>query len=169
MAQELKIVAKLISGGLNSKIYVLSLGGFDTHAYQVAKDNPAEGMHSLFLKQFSEAVETFVKDLKALKCYNNVSILTYSEFGRQIKSNSAFGTDHGDATAIYLFGSKIKNQVLGKLPCIAKEVEKQQGLDMEIDFRNFYGSLLNEWFDVPLSKMDELFKIKTNKLDIFTT
>ena len=167
LAQELKIVAKLISGGLNSKIYVLSLGGFDTHAYQVAKESPTEGMHALFLKQFSDAVETFIKDLKALKCYDNVSILSYSEFGRQIKSNSAFGTDHGDATAIYLFGNKIKHSVIGTSPTIAREIEEQKGLDMEIDFRNFYGSLLNEWFNVPIANASEIFKITINKMDIF--
>lgn len=167
LAQELKIVAKLISGGLNSKIYVLSLGGFDTHAYQVSKNNPSEGMHALFLKQFSDAVGCFIKDLKALNYFNKVCVMSYSEFGRQIKSNSAFGSDHGDATSIYLFGNNLKNQSIGKTPIIQKEVEKQQGLDMEIDFRDFYASLLNDWFDTPMDKMNQLFKVKINKHNIF--
>ena len=66
-----------------------------------------------------------------------------------------------------IFGNKIKNQCIGKTPIIQKVVEKQQGLDMEIDFRDFYASLLNEWFDAPMEKMNELFKIKVNKHNIF--
>ena len=167
LAQELKIVAKLISGGLNSKIYILSMGGFDTHAYQVTENNSSKGMHSLLLKQFSDAVGCFINDLKLLNYYKNVSILSYSEFGRQIKSNSSFGSDHGDATSIYLFGDNCKNQFIGKTPDIIKNIEKQQGLEMEIDFRDFYASMLHEWFSVPLEKTTQIFKKNILSYKIF--
>lgn len=167
LAQELKIVAKLISGGLSSKIYILSMGGFDTHAYQVTENKTSNGMHSLLLKQFSNAIGCFINDLKLLNCYKNVSILSYSEFGRQIKSNSSFGSDHGDATSIYLFGDNCKNQLIGKTPEINKNIEKQQGLEMEIDFRDFYASLLNEWFSVPLEKTNQIFKKNILSYKIF--
>ncbi len=167
LAQELKTVAKLISGGLGTKIYVLSLGGFDTHAYQTSKNDPTLGMHAIFLKILSEAVSIFIKDLKLLNCFENVSVMTYSEFGRQIKSNSAFGTDHGDATSIYLFGNKLKSQMIGNLPQIKNEVEKQSGLDIEIDFRHLYSSLLHEWFSVPQEKTLGLFNIEHKQYELF--
>lgn len=167
LAQELKIAAKLISGGLNTKIYVLSLGGFDTHAYQTSKSDSTQGMHSMFLKILSDAIEAFVKDLKLLNLFDKVSIMTYSEFGRQIKSNSAFGTDHGDATSVFLFGNRLKQSLLGNLPQIKAEIEKQSGLEMEIDFRNYYGSLLQEWFDLPAQKIETLFQIPYQHYPIF--
>ncbi|MCC6373048.1 MAG: DUF1501 domain-containing protein, partial [Bacteroidia bacterium] len=129
--------------------------------------DPTQGMHSIFLKILSDAIEAFVKDLKLLKLFDKVSIMTYSEFGRQIKSNSAFGTDHGDATSIYLFGNKLKNSLLGNLPQIKAEVEKQSGLDMQIDFRNYYGSLLRELFNLPEQKIEALFNLPYKHYPIF--
>jgi len=167
LAQELKITAKLISGGLQTKIYVLSLGGFDTHAYQVGKTSPLDGMHNYLLQALSEALSAFVKDLKKLHCFDKVSIMTYSEFGRQICSNSAMGTDHGDATSLFVIGNKLKAQQIGKTPTISIEVDRQKGLDMEIDFRDLYSSVLSQWFAVPAATMEPLFKKKAEIYAIF--
>ncbi|MEZ5002428.1 MAG: DUF1501 domain-containing protein [Chitinophagales bacterium] len=157
LAQQLKMVAKLISGGLTTQIYTLTLSGFDTHAYQTMEDTN-EGFHAVLLKQLSQAVYAFQNDLKQLGLSHRVMGMTYSEFGRQIKSNSANGTDHGNAAPIFLFGSRLKQQVIGKNPVIHKTVEDQTGLPVELDFRDVYSSVLVDWMKTDKKMVDEVFK-----------
>ncbi len=169
LARELKIVSQLISGGLQTKIYVLSINGFDTHAYQTAKDDATQGMHSIYLKLLSEAVHAFTQDLKKLGHFNRVSILAYSEFGRQIKSNASFGTDHGDATSLFMIGNSLAAPMLGNLPVIGEHVEQQAGLSTEIDFRNFYSSFAEQWFGLPRQEAQSLFTAEARHYTLFKT
>ena len=93
LAQKLKLVAKLIKGGLRTKIYVVSLGGFDTHAEQVVDGDTTRGIHAELLKSLSDGIFAFQEDLKALGLLERVAGMTYSEFGRRIRSNFSNGTD----------------------------------------------------------------------------
>jgi uncharacterized protein (DUF1501 family) len=98
LADQLKIVAKLIAGGLKTRIYVVNIGGFDTHAGQVDGTFGTElGDHADLLGKLSEAIFAFQEDLRILRVDNRVIGMTFSEFGRRIKSNASFGTDHGEA------------------------------------------------------------------------
>jgi len=101
LAQQLKNVALLISGGLKTKVYIVSLGGFDTHSVQVDTD-PTAGNHADLLQQLSEAISLFHQDLKLAGKDEKVLTMTFSEFGRQIRSNDSLGTDHGTAAPLFL-------------------------------------------------------------------
>lgn len=163
LAQQLKLVAKLISGGLQTKIYTLTLGGFDTHAYQTTEDTSV-GWHATILKELSDAIFSFQNDLNSLKLQDRVLTFTYSEFGRQIKSNASAGTDHGTAGPMFFFGNKFKNRIIGKNPIIHEEVEDQEGVAMQYDFRDVYSSLLVNWLHLSPNNLSEIISKNEIKL-----
>lgn len=156
LAQQLRIIATLMAGGLQSPVYTVSLGGFDTHAGQVNGSNPLEGTFPMLLKTLGDALEAFWDDLALLGMEDRVLGMTYSEFGRKIRSNASFGTDHGDAAPMFLFGSCLKNNIIGTNPVIDPEVSPKDGVPFEKDFRDIYGSILTDWFAVPESDLNSL-------------
>jgi len=147
LADQLKIVARLIAGGLNTQIYVVNLGGWDTHADQTEDGVPENGRHRTLLSNLSNALFAFQDDLNLLGVEDDVLGLVYTEFGRRIKSNASFGTDHGTAWPAILFGSKVNPIILGSNPVIPNQVEKKDNLPMQFDFRSVYGSIFKEWFE----------------------
>lgn len=146
LAQQLKTVALLISGGLKTKVFVVRIGGFDTHANQVEGGEAESGQHANLLGFLSDAIHAFQDDLKLLGVDKRVIGMTFSEFGRQIAANDSLGTDHGTAAPLFLFGSCIQGGVLGENPSISQQLEPQAGVPMQYDFRDVYASLLREWF-----------------------
>jgi uncharacterized protein (DUF1501 family) len=97
LADQLKIVALLIKGGMKTRIYMVSYGGFDNHSLQVNQTDTTTGTHSNLLANLSNAIKAFVDDCQFLGVQDRVIGLTFSEFGRRIKSNSSMGTEHGAA------------------------------------------------------------------------
>lgn len=168
IAQQLKNVALMISGGLNTKIYVVTQDNFDTHANQVVAGNPILGTHANLLKNVSDAIHAFQNDLKAQGLQNRVIGVSLSEFGRQIKSNASFGTDHGTAAPLFLFGGCVKPQILGNDPVILAEVPDQEGVAIQYDFRNVYGSLLQDWFGADISVVQNVFYTDFQHLDLIS-
>lgn len=148
LAAQLRNVALLISGGLRTKIYIVSLGGFDTHANQVDGADATTGDHATLLQTLSQAMAVFQEDLRLQGLEERVISMTFSEFGRRIRSNSSLGTDHGTAAPLLLFGSCVNPQILGDNPDIAADVDVDEGVPMQYDFRDVYGSLLMDWFEV---------------------
>lgn len=148
LSEQLKVVSLLVSGGLKTKIYVVNLGGFDTHANQVSAADNRIGDHSELLQKLSTAVEAFQDDLKRQGLEERVLTLTFSEFGRRIRSNAANGTDHGDAAPVFMFGSCVNGGFLGENPEIDAGVGQQEGVPMQYDFRSIYGTVLVDWFKV---------------------
>lgn len=153
LAEQLKKVALLISGGLRTKVYVVSISGFDTHANQVDGSDPTAGNHANLLKTVSEALHAFQQDLNGQGLQDRVIGMTFSEFGRQIRANDSLGTDHGTAAPLLLFGACVNAQVLGDNPDIAEQVQVQEGVPMQNDFRDVYGSLLMDWFGVSIHQV----------------
>ncbi|MCC6723100.1 MAG: DUF1501 domain-containing protein [Saprospiraceae bacterium] len=147
LGSQLKNIALLIAGGLQTKVYVANLGGFDTHAGQVALD-PTLGTQSELLQTLSDAIAAFQQDLTMLGLEKRVLTMTFSEFGRRIRSNDSFGTDHGDAAPLMLFGSCVKPGFTGDSPEIPENPSVQEAVAMQYDFRNIYGSVLMDWFEV---------------------
>lgn len=147
LARQLQNVVRLISGGLQTNVYVVSLGGFDTHATQTEL-NPVNGSHANLLQTLSEALSAFQTDLAMTGLADRVLGMTFSEFGRRIRSNSSRGTDHGDAAPLFVFGNCASGTILGNNPTIDPAVGQNVGLPMEYDFRDIYGSILVDWFDV---------------------
>ncbi len=155
-ARHLQNVARLISGGLQTQVYVVTLGGFDTHANQVAGGS-ANGQHADLLGTLSDSLRAFQQDLAALNVDDRVLGMTFSEFGRRIRSNASRGTDHGTAAPLFIFGNcAAAGTILGSSPEIDTAVDQNTGVPMQYDFRDVYGSILMDWFDVPESDVRSL-------------
>lgn len=147
-AEQLRNVALLVSGGIKTNIFVVTLGGFDTHADQVEGGDTTQGDHAQLMKNLSEAIAAFQADITGLGLEDRILTMTFSEFGRRIRSNGSLGTDHGDAAPLMLFGSCVNSQVLGHNPEIDTEIGVSEGVPMQYDFRDIYGSILMDWFEV---------------------
>ncbi|MCE7070999.1 DUF1501 domain-containing protein [Dyadobacter sp. CY327] len=173
LAEQLKIVARLIHGGLKSKIYYVELGGFDTHADQVGT-SVTEGVHAQLLKKLSDGIAAFQNDLRLQGTENKVLGMTFSDFGRRATSNASKGTDHGIGAPMFVFGTGIKRQVVGTnpdlvnglLPIAPAAGVSNRDIKMQIDFRRVYSDVLTDWFGTASSKTDQLlFKnFKTTSL-----
>ena len=156
LAQQLKIIARLVSGGLQTSIYTVYLGGFDTHANQVAGNGSQSGSHGYLLQTLSDAIAAFQTDIEMLGVDNRVVGMTYSEFGRQIKSNNSLGTDHGTAAPLFVFGACANGGIIGENYEIPADVPNQAGVPMQYDFRSVYGSILMDWFGVEEAQVKDL-------------
>lgn len=156
LADQLKIVARLIAGGLKTRLYLVNLPGFDTHSKQVSESSTTSGIHADLLQKLSDAMKAFTDDLNFLGAGDRVIGMTFSEFGRRIKSNSGLGTDHGAAAPLFVFGNKVIPGILGSNPTISSTVTINDNLPMQYDFRSVYASLLQDWFCVPSSDLNSL-------------
>ncbi len=167
LGEKFKHVARLISGGLQTKIYIVQLGGFDTHDNQVVTGATDTGRHSDLLKELSEAIDAFQDDINLLGLKKRVFGMTYSEFGRRIRSNGGLGTDHGTAAPMFLFGGCVKNAILGDSPEIDPEVGIQEGVPMQYDFRDVYGTVFQQWLGIEESTVKDLIYKDYTLLPIF--
>ena len=166
LADQLKIVARLIAGGLKTRIYMVSLGGFDTHSLQVTANAKETGKHANLLLKVSEGIKAFMDDLKLLNANKRVIGMTFSEFGRRIKSNSSGGTDHGAAAPLFVFGHYAQNGILGNSPSIPLIVNTNDNIPMQYDFRSIYASILQQWFCVPGTTLENVMLKKFQNMSV---
>lgn len=156
LANQLKIVAQLIGGGLKTKVYYVSMGGFDTHSNQTDATDKSIGAHATLWKTVTDAIKAFSDDITALGVSNRVMGLTYSEFGRRVKSNASGGTDHGAAAPMFMFGDLVNSVVLGTTPDIAASPTTNDNVTMQYDFRSVYASILQNWFCLNSAYIDDV-------------
>ena len=145
LSQKLKTVAKLISGGLNSKIYYVTLGGFDMHVQQGDKLDPMVGQHPKLLYQLATAISEFTDDAVKQGFYKRITGYTNSEFGRRVYDNGSRGSDHGAASMMFVFGHNdgIKGGHLGNPADLSNNVKNGNLFSRpEEDFRNIYTDFL---------------------------
>ena len=145
-AKQLKTTAEFINSKLETKVYYVSMGGFDTHANQANRQ-------SRLLKTYSEAIDVFVKDLEASDSFKDTLILTFSEFGRRVQQNAAGGTDHGAANNLFVIGKNLKKPGLYNDSPDLTNLDKNGDLKYTIDFRSVYATLLDQWLDASHSKV----------------
>lgn len=138
LGNSLKLVAKLIGGGLPTRIYYASQGGYDTHTNQVITQQR-------LLTDLGDSMKAFVSDLKAQGNMQRVMVMTFSEFGRRVSENANGGTDHGAAAPMFIFGSKVKSGLLGKYPSLAPQDLHQGDVKYNVDFRSVYAGVLENW------------------------
>lgn len=167
LADQLKIVAQLIAGGLKTRVFVVSLGGFDTHANQVDPvDSNETGNHAFLLETVSEAINAFQDDIEKLGIDERVLGMTFSEFGRRIISNASTGTDHGSSAPLFMFGNKVKSGITGVNPTIPDNATAKDNLAMQTDFRSIYSTILRDWFCLDEATTDNVLLHNFDKLDL---
>ena len=138
LANSLKLVAQLIAGGLPTRVFYVSQGGYDTHTNQVAQ-------HQRLLQELGDSVKAFVADLKAIGAFDRVMLMTFSEFGRRVTENANGGTDHGAAAPMFVVGPKVKAGLHGRQPGLAPAELVNGDVAYNVDFRSVYAGLLEEW------------------------
>lgn len=148
LADQLKIVARLISGGLKTPVYIVTINGFDTHSEQVDEGNPQTGTHRDLLFNLSQAIGAFQDDLTQQGVADKVAGMTFSEFGRTITSNASIGTDHGAAAPLFVFGANVIPGIIGSNAQIPNQLNDSADVPMQYDFRSVYASALQDWFGI---------------------
>ena len=145
LANQMEGVTKLITGGLNTRVYQISLSGFDTHSEQVDPNDTSKGIHSILLKQLNHSIEKLFQNLDETGDSDRVLVMTYSEFGRTVISSDSYGTDHGDVAPMFFFGNKIDSNILGSNPLIPSDADWTYSLNKEFNFQNIYFSVIKQW------------------------
>lgn len=145
LANQLKTIARLISGGCKTKIFLCQLGGFDTHASQVANGSTQTGTHANLLTQLAEGVNAFLDDMEALGLADRAVACTFSEFGRCARENGSTGTDHGTLAPIMIFGENIKPGVNGTNVNLSDLTQDNQLRGTQFDYRQVFTTLLQDW------------------------
>src|SRR6266487_3353755 len=145
---------------------MVSYGGFDTHSLQTNNTDTTIGTHNNLLTNISNAMKAFVDDCSFLKIEDRVIGMTFSEFGRRIKSNSSGGTDHGAAAPMFLFGKNVMPGVTGTSPAIPANATVNDNIPFQYDFRSVYASILESWFCVSSSTLQTILFNNFQKLNI---
>ncbi|HNP07589.1 MAG TPA: DUF1501 domain-containing protein [Cyclobacteriaceae bacterium] len=145
LTPQLKLIARLLDGGgaglgVKTKVFLVKVGGFDTHAEQVESYDPTMGSHAALMYNISSAMKAFQEDLRARGIEDRVLTVTTSEFGRRIHSNGSYGTDHGTGGPMFLFGKGVKPGIVGKVPDLTKN-----NVEMQFDYRQVYANILKDW------------------------
>ncbi|MEI7735517.1 MAG: DUF1501 domain-containing protein [Ferruginibacter sp.] len=137
LGKDLKTIASLIFSDINTKVYYVSLGSFDTHVNQ-------EAQQKRLFTELNDAVKSFTNDLKKNNRFNDVLMMTFSEFGRRVSQNASGGTDHGTASNMFFISGGLKEKgVLNAMPNLADLNEGD--LKHTIDFKNVYATVLHKW------------------------
>lgn len=165
LSEQLQMISRLISGGLKTKVYIAKMGGFDTHEMQVAANDPTKGTHAALLSHFSETINAFYKDLKNQGLADNVLTTCFSEFGRSVASNVKYGTDHGTAGPMFLFGSQINAGVIGTNADLSN-LENGE-LKVQYDYRQVVRSVVEDWMMISGKSQFDL-KASTPKINLMS-
>ena len=137
--KNLKTIASLIMSDINTKVYYLSLGSFDTHVNQ-------ENQQKRLFTELNDAIAAFVKDLKDNNRFQDVMIMTFSEFGRRVAQNASGGTDHGTANNMFFIGGGLKQKgLINAMPDLTNLNEGD--LIHTVDFKSVYATVLRKWLD----------------------
>ena len=142
LGNSLKLVARLIGGGMATRVFYVSQGGYDTHVNQLAAQDR-------LLKDLGDSVAAFVQDLERQGHLPRVLLMTFSEFGRRVSENASGGTDHGAAAPMFLAGGRVKAGLAGRYPSLAPADLVQGDLTYTVDFRAVYATVLEHWLGIP--------------------
>lgn len=141
----MKTIAELIISNINTRVFYISLGSFDTHVNQ-------QPQQERLFKQLGDGLETFVNDLKKNNRFQDVMVMTFSEFGRRVAQNASQGTDHGTANCMFLASGGLKQQ--GILNAAPDLTDLDQGdLKYKVDFKNVYATMLKAWLNTDEGKI----------------
>jgi uncharacterized protein (DUF1501 family) len=140
LGTSLAAISRLIAAGLGTQMYIVNVGGYDTHTNELAA-------HVTLHTQLAGALSAFQRDLEAFGTDTKVATMTISEFGRRVASNGT-GTDHGSAAPLFVLGKGVNGGIYGNDPNLTN-LEGNGNIRMEYDFRQIYASVLGQWFGAP--------------------
>jgi len=140
LGNHLRLAAQLIDAGLGARLFYVTLDGFDTHAGQA-------GPHANLLRDVSDSITAFYRDLAARGHQDRLLIMTFSEFGRRARENGSRGTDHGSGAPMILVGGRVRSGVVGEHPSLSSL--EDGNLRHHTDFRQVYATILDRWLGVP--------------------
>ncbi len=161
IGRQLAIVASLISGGLNTPIYLTNHGGFDTHVNQLTA-------HANLLQQLTEAIAAFQTDIERKGVADNVVLMTFSEFGRRVAENGSLGTDHGTSAPLFLVGKKVAGGIIGKNPSLVT-LDRHGDLLHQYDYRQIYSSVLQNHLGISAENTQLILGKEYETLNLFKT
>lgn len=138
LGNSLKLVSRLIAGGLPTRVFYVSQGGYDTHVNQL-------NAHQRLLKDLGDSMKAFADDLKGQGNLSRVLVMTFSEFGRRVSENANSGTDHGAAAPMFIVGEKVKAGLMGQAPSLAPGDLFEGDIKYNVDFRRVYAGVLEGW------------------------
>jgi uncharacterized protein (DUF1501 family) len=141
LADSLNLVARLIGGGMPTRVYYVSQGGYDTHSNQV-------GAHERLMAELDASLSAFCADLKAQGNFDRVLLMSFSEFGRRVQENASGGTDHGAAAPLFVVGGKVKPGIYGAAPSLTQL--RDGDIMHSVDFRTVYATVLSKWLKAPV-------------------
>lgn len=167
LSWQLKNIARLLSGGSKTKLFIVKIDGFDNHANQVIEGNTSMGIHAALLYHLSSSVKAFYDDLKEQNLDTKVLTVTTSEFGRRVNSNDSLGTDHGKAAPVFLFGPMLKEKIIGNVPDLSNLDDGN--LIYEYDYRQIYTSIVMDWLQAPIDLVETIYwgNFIDTRLDLF--
>ncbi len=151
LSGQLKLIARLLKGGIKTRVFLCRIGLFDTHADQVLPGNTTMGGHSALLYHLSGSIKAFQDDLANMGLEDRVLTMTFTEFGRRAYSNDSYGTDHGKSTPVFLFGKGLKGGIYGNNPDLT-DLDRGN-TKYAIDYRQVYTSVVMDWFGAPPETM----------------
>ena len=159
LADQLKTVARLIRGGIETKVFMVKLGGFDTHNNQNQSSGDIQGTHSELLNTLSGAIESFMTDLNSDNLADDVLGITFSEFGRKAKENGSLGTDHGEVAPMFAFGKPVKSGISGINVDLTEAVQTNnyQLHTIQHDYRATFTTIMQDFLGAPNSIIDSTF------------
>jgi len=137
IGQQLNLISNLIGGGMRTRVYYASQGGYDTHSNQL-------GNHYRLLQEYADASKALVDELKKQGNLDRVVVMTFSEFGRRVAENASAGTDHGAAAPMFITGGKVKRGLIGEQPSLNPKNLDRGDMRHAIDFRSVYATLLEQ-------------------------
>lgn len=165
LANQLKTVARLMRGGIDTKIYMVTLGGFDTHNIQNQGIGDINGRHTTLLTELSTAVDAFMEDINSDSLGQDVVGLTFSEFGRKAKQNGSLGTDHGEIAPMFVFGTPVQGGISGQNVDLteASSSNNWQIKTVQHDYRQVFATLLQDFLGAPDNVIDNAFFDQTHQ------
>ncbi|MCF8322776.1 MAG: DUF1501 domain-containing protein [Flavobacterium sp.] len=160
LANQLKTVARFISGGLQTKVYLVKIGGFDTHDLQVSANTTTHlGLHANLMTEISEAINSFITDVNSQNMGDDVIAVTFSEFGRKAAENGNLGTDHGEIAPMFVFGTSVSPGISGTNVNLNEAVSGNnfQITTVQHDYRRVFSTVLQDWFGANNTTLDLTF------------
>ena len=164
LANQLKTVARLIRGGIETKVYMVTIGGFDTHNAQNQGSGDINGRHAELLNEVSTAVDAFVEDVNSDSIGDDIIGITFSEFGRKAKQNGNFGTDHGEIAPMFVFGKPVQGGVSGTNVDLTEATSNNnwQIKTVQHDYRQVFATLMQDFLGADNAVVDNAFFDQTN-------